>query len=97
VYISRARPERSAEKEITRSTELSGSYNRNPADHVLMAIQDWKEGAKTLDEYLQFDQWKKVDEDVFYDWKLVKKVPARYGHPTDDLSYAGPPIVEDIA
>lgn len=36
--------------------------------------QEWKEGAKTLDEYLQFDQWKKVDEDIFYDWKLVKKV-----------------------
>jgi len=36
--------------------------------------QEWKERAKTLDEYLQFEQWKKVDEDVFYDWKLVKKV-----------------------
>jgi len=41
-----------------------------------MNIKAWKEAAKTLDEYLQFDQWKRVDEDVFYDWKLVKKVYA---------------------
>jgi len=27
-----------------------------------------------LDEYLGFDEWKKVDEDAFYDWKLVRKV-----------------------
>ncbi|KAF8076432.1 patatin-domain-containing protein [Lyophyllum atratum] len=36
--------------------------------------QEWKEAAVTLDEYLQFNEWKKVDEDPFYDWKLVKKV-----------------------
>lgn len=27
-----------------------------------------------LDEYLAFDDWKSVDEDVFYDWRLVRKV-----------------------
>jgi len=27
-----------------------------------------------LDEYLEFDAWKAVAEDSFYDWKLVSKV-----------------------
>ena len=26
-----------------------------------------------LDEYLGFDEWKRADEDPFYDWRLVKK------------------------
>lgn len=30
--------------------------------------------AHTLDEYLEFDTWKAVVEDNFYDWKLVNKV-----------------------
>ena len=34
----------------------------------------WKEVALTLDEYLHFNDWKRVDEDAYYDWKLVKKV-----------------------
>ncbi|KAF8195858.1 acyl transferase/acyl hydrolase/lysophospholipase [Mycena galopus ATCC 62051] len=36
--------------------------------------EEWKEAALVLDEYLHFDQWKKEDEDPFYDWKLVRKV-----------------------
>ncbi|KAF5388223.1 hypothetical protein D9615_000438 [Tricholomella constricta] len=36
--------------------------------------EKWKEAALTLDEFLQFHEWKQVDEDPFYDWKLVKKV-----------------------
>lgn len=36
--------------------------------------KEWKEAAIALDEYLQFDEWKKVNEDPFYDWKLVRKV-----------------------
>ncbi|KIY49217.1 patatin-domain-containing protein, partial [Fistulina hepatica ATCC 64428] len=36
--------------------------------------EQWKAAALTLDEYLQFDEWKKVDEDPYYDWKLVRKV-----------------------
>lgn len=36
--------------------------------------EKWREAAKELDGYLQFDGWKKVDEDPFYDWKLVRKV-----------------------
>jgi hypothetical protein len=27
-----------------------------------------------LDAYMHFDEWKRVDEDPYYDWKLVKKV-----------------------
>ncbi|KAJ3778854.1 patatin-domain-containing protein [Lentinula raphanica] len=36
--------------------------------------QEWKDAAAMLDRYLQFDEWKKIDEDTFYDWKLVRKV-----------------------
>ncbi|KAL9712896.1 hypothetical protein Ac2012v2_004136 [Leucoagaricus gongylophorus] len=36
--------------------------------------EEWKEVAIELDEYLQSDEWKKTDEDPFYDWKLVQKV-----------------------
>ncbi|KAF9221996.1 patatin-domain-containing protein, partial [Gyrodon lividus] len=36
--------------------------------------EEWKEAALTLDRYLDFHEWKQVDEDPFYDWKLVKKV-----------------------
>ena len=27
-----------------------------------------------LDEFLLFNEWKRIDEDTFYDWKLVRKV-----------------------
>ena len=37
-------------------------------------VQEWKDAATVLDEYMQFHDWKKVDEDAFYDWRLVKKV-----------------------
>jgi hypothetical protein len=36
--------------------------------------KQWKEAAEEMDNYLHFDEWKKVDEDPFYDWKLVRKV-----------------------
>ncbi|KAL4075834.1 patatin-domain-containing protein [Scleroderma citrinum] len=35
---------------------------------------EWKEAALALDEYLNFNEWKKIDEDSFYDWKLVQRV-----------------------
>jgi len=35
---------------------------------------EWKKAAMTLDKYLDFDDWKKVDEDPYYDWMLVRKV-----------------------
>ena len=37
-------------------------------------FQEWKEAAIALDEYLEFAEWKTVDEDTYYDWKLVRKV-----------------------
>ncbi|KAJ8086658.1 hypothetical protein PM082_005481 [Marasmius tenuissimus] len=36
--------------------------------------EEWKEAAKAMDEYLKFDEWKNVDEDSFYDWKLIRRV-----------------------
>ncbi|KAG8936741.1 hypothetical protein FRC02_012023 [Tulasnella sp. 418] len=36
--------------------------------------EEWKDTAKMLDEYLEFDKWKKDDADIFYDYPLVKKV-----------------------
>lgn len=36
--------------------------------------EEWKEVAVTLDEYLGFQEWKRSDEDPFYDWMLVRKV-----------------------
>ncbi|KAJ3515113.1 hypothetical protein NLJ89_g1967 [Agrocybe chaxingu] len=34
---------------------------------------EWKDAATTMDKYLNFEDWKKVDEDPFYDWMLVKR------------------------
>jgi hypothetical protein len=36
--------------------------------------EEWKKAAIVLDEYLGFQEWKKADEDPFYDWMLVRKV-----------------------
>ncbi|TFK43500.1 acyl transferase/acyl hydrolase/lysophospholipase [Crucibulum laeve] len=36
--------------------------------------EEWKDAAVTLDRYLHFDEWKRVDEDPYYDWKLIRKV-----------------------
>ncbi|KAF7432968.1 hypothetical protein PC9H_004912 [Pleurotus ostreatus] len=44
------------------------------------SYEEWIAGAKTLDEYLKFDDWKKVDEDPYYDWKLVRKVKRSLAH-----------------
>ena len=41
---------------------------------LITVAQEWKEAASALDSYLHFDEWKKVDEDPFYDWKLIRKV-----------------------
>ncbi|KAI0028467.1 acyl transferase/acyl hydrolase/lysophospholipase, partial [Vararia minispora EC-137] len=38
------------------------------------SYDEWKDAARTLDEYLEFDVWKHADEDPFYDWRLVRKV-----------------------
>ena len=36
--------------------------------------EEWKQTALELDEFLGFDEWKAIDEDPYYDWKLVRKV-----------------------
>ncbi|KAI0723314.1 patatin-domain-containing protein [Earliella scabrosa] len=36
--------------------------------------QEWKDAALALDDYMHFDEWKLIDEDMYYDWKLVRKV-----------------------
>ncbi|PBK69658.1 patatin-domain-containing protein [Armillaria solidipes] len=36
--------------------------------------EEWKEAAKDLDDFLHFDDWKKIDDDPYYDWRLIKKV-----------------------
>ena len=38
------------------------------------SYDEWKESARELDEYLAFDDWKALDEDSYYDWRLVRKV-----------------------
>jgi hypothetical protein len=40
----------------------------------MFCLQEWKDAARALDEYLHFDEWKAIDEDQFYDWRLVRKV-----------------------
>ncbi|KAG7096913.1 hypothetical protein E1B28_004317 [Marasmius oreades] len=34
----------------------------------------WKEAARVMDDYLNHEEWKNIDEDNFYDWKLIRKV-----------------------
>ncbi|KAF7332233.1 Patatin-like phospholipase domain-containing protein [Mycena kentingensis (nom. inval.)] len=36
--------------------------------------EEWKAAARVMDEYLQFDEWKKEDDDPFYDHKLLRRV-----------------------
>lgn len=40
----------------------------------LNSTQEWKDAALALDEHMLFDDWKLLDEDPYYDWKLVRKV-----------------------
>ncbi|KAH7105702.1 patatin-domain-containing protein [Auriculariales sp. MPI-PUGE-AT-0066] len=36
--------------------------------------EEWKTAARTMDEYMGFNAWKRIEDDHFYDWTLVKKV-----------------------
>ncbi|KAK7049495.1 hypothetical protein VNI00_005526 [Paramarasmius palmivorus] len=47
---------------------------RMRAARTYEASLEWKEAARAMDEYLKFDDWKKIDEDSYYDWKLIRKV-----------------------
>lgn len=38
------------------------------------SYEEWKRVALELDQYSGFDEWKQIDEDPFYDWRLVRKV-----------------------
>ncbi|KAA1466398.1 patatin-domain-containing protein [Dentipellis sp. KUC8613] len=38
------------------------------------SYQEWKDTAAVLDDYMHFNEWKSIEEDPFYDWRLVKKV-----------------------
>jgi hypothetical protein len=49
------------------STPLSMALRANP-------VQEWKDAAEVLDDFLDFDEWKQSDEDPFYDWRLIRKV-----------------------
>ncbi|KAF8265118.1 hypothetical protein EI94DRAFT_1736630 [Lactarius quietus] len=35
--------------------------------------EEWVYAAETLDEFLDFDEWKRSDEDPYYDWRLIRK------------------------
>lgn len=41
---------------------------------LLTLAQEWKAAARDLDEYMGFNKWRTIDEDTFYDWKLIRKV-----------------------
>ncbi|PPQ98554.1 hypothetical protein CVT24_004045 [Panaeolus cyanescens] len=36
--------------------------------------EEWKKAASDLDDFLDFQEWKRIDEDHYYDWVLVRKV-----------------------
>ncbi|KAI9447844.1 patatin-domain-containing protein [Lactarius indigo] len=36
--------------------------------------EEWVDAASVLDDFLDFDEWKRSDEDPYYDWRLVRKV-----------------------
>ncbi|KAF7965985.1 hypothetical protein HWV62_40557 [Athelia sp. TMB] len=38
------------------------------------SYEEWKKAALAMDEHLKFQEWKQVDEDPYYDWRLVRKV-----------------------
>jgi hypothetical protein len=36
--------------------------------------EEWVDAAEVLDDFLDFDEWKRSDEDPYYDWRLIRKV-----------------------
>lgn len=60
--LTPSRPGRGQKGVLRKKLRAAGTYAQ------------WKEAALQLDEYLGFDEWKSVDEDSYYDWKLVRKV-----------------------
>ncbi|KAG6890355.1 hypothetical protein C0992_002180, partial [Termitomyces sp. T32_za158] len=74
--VKKARNEGRIAKEHEGRSKLPGRsiYYRFLDDAFTWGFQEWKEAAVILDEYLHFQGWKNLDEDNFYDWKLVRKV-----------------------
>lgn len=35
------------------------------------SYEEWKQTAKQLDQLLKFDDWKEIDEDGYFDFRLV--------------------------
>lgn len=62
VLIARALIGRGRKGQLRKKLRASRTYD------------EWKETALELDQYLGFDEWKGVDKDAFYDWRLVRKV-----------------------
>lgn len=56
---------------LTRFVDYQPSHD---SDMLTALLQDWKDAALILDEYMHFNEWKHADEDPFYDWRLVRKV-----------------------
>ena len=78
IYVYRARTQRTSSLETASSTNIRGAQRTlqhycNIA-HVFICWQEWKDATRPLDEFLGFDEWKAIDEDPFYDWRLVRKV-----------------------
>jgi len=45
-----------------------------------MLFKEWVDAAEVLDEFLDFDEWKRSDEDPYYDWRLIRKVRMLHCH-----------------
>jgi hypothetical protein len=74
--LHRAWSQRTAPESLARLQVISGTSPLCSVIHFIKkhTIQEWKDAALVLDEYLGFDEWKKTDDDPFYDWRLVRKV-----------------------
>lgn len=72
-----ALPGRGKKGVLRKKLRASQTYEVRILSHVLpclTSVKEWKAAARELDEYLHFDEWKKVDEDPYYDWRLIRKV-----------------------
>ena len=82
VVLTRSRGHRAGtqgciETTTTECSDLSGAFRIRRRSALLLThrnYQEWKDAALVLDEYMNFDEWKRIDEDPFYDWRLVRKV-----------------------
>jgi hypothetical protein len=74
--IGMAREEGTTTKKVTCGKILRGMaihYDGRPSQ-IEIGLQEWKDAAEALDNHLEFNAWKELDEDPYYDWRLVRKV-----------------------